>query len=468
IKYSNHESRIFVEASEDTVSVKVNVRDEGKGIPEKDLKNIFKQFYQVCAGKGEGVGLGLAIVKNIVEQHGGYIHVASKPGEGSKFTFTLPKEHHFNDLLGYILDTLEARDEIQEMFRLAAKVIAEMLSVKIVSLMLLDRDKEELFIKSAYGLDESIVEMTRVPLGTGVAGGVVESGEPLLVGDVETSGITGASNNPQYETKSLISVPLKVGSSVIGVINVNNKTTGRPFTKDDLNLLVSLSERISKVIERIRTAKDCHNFLQDTIQSYRSLLASCRRDSEGLTRKIMEWSVKIAKKLRLNEKETRVIQYVSGVHDVGMTCVSDHILNKTLELSPDEIEEIRKHPQQGEVIIRPFEFVELVSQNILFHHERIDGKGYPMGLRGDQIPIGSRILAILDAYVSMISDRPFRKRMAVGEAVNELVKHSGTQFDSKVVAAFVEVLMDEGQIGVEEYTKIADGLRAGIKHHALP
>jgi len=468
VKFSTGGSGIFIDAVEDAVSVKVTIRDEGVGIPEEDLDDIFKQFYQVRSGQHEGAGLGLSIVKNIIEQHGGYIHASSEVGKGSAFTFTLPKEHHFNDLLGYIFDSLDAREEFQDMFQLAVKVIAEVLSVKIVSLMLLDHEKEELFIKVAYGLDEDIVEKARVRLGTGIAGMVVESGEPLLIENVDDSGIVETSNSTHYETKSLISVPLKVGATVIGVINANNKTDSKPFIKDDLNLLTSLSMRLSKVIERMRTAEDSHAFLRETIQSLRSLLESREKDSGDLMQRLVQWSVAVARKIGLGEKEIRVIQYVSSVHDVGMTCISNHILEKTLELTPEEVEEIRKHPQKGAAIMRPFEFVELVSQNILFHHERIDGNGYPMGLKGDQIPIGSRILAVLDAYVSMISEKPYRKRLTPQEAVDELVRHSGTQFDPNVVSAFVEVLMDEGHLEVEEFTRIADGLRSGNKYHIMP
>jgi HD-GYP domain-containing protein (c-di-GMP phosphodiesterase class II) len=331
--------------------------------------------------------------------------------------------------------------------------------------MLLDQERKELFIKGAYGLEEQVVARTRVEVGSGIAGKVAETGDPLLVRDIEKSGYKDAPNHPQYETKSFLSVPLMIGSTVIGVINVNNKTDNTSFTEEDLSLLISLSERLSKVIERFRTTEDSLAYLCETIRSLHSMLASCERDPEGMTRNIVRWSVEVSRKLGLNDKEVQVIQYVSSVHDVGMTCVSDRILQKTLELTPEEIEEIHKHPQAGEAIIRPFEFVEMVSQSILFHHERMDGKGYPMGLKGDQIPIGARILAVLDAYVSMTSERPFRTRMSSIEAVNELLKFSGTQFDPKVLAAFIEVLMDEGFVDVEEYTKVTEGLRySGTRH----
>ncbi len=469
VKFSPPGSRIFLGAVEEAVSIKITVRDEGVGISEGDQKNIFKQFYQVGSSSSEGVGLGLAIVKNIVEQHGGNIHVSSKMNEGSIFTFTLPKEHHFNDLLGYIFDSTEARDEIQEMFQLAVKVVAEMLSAKIVSMMLLDRERKELFIKVAYGLDERIVENARVTVGKSIAGRVVQTGEPLLIEDIEDTGLAAVrTNNPQYETKSLISVPLIVGSMVIGVINANNKTSGKPFTEDDLVLMQSISQRISKVIERMRTAEDFHAFLRETISSLSSLLEICEGDEVGIHNRMVEWSVKVARKLGLSEKEIQSIQFVSSVHDVGMTTISNDILSKTLELTAEEVDEIHKHPQRGAAIMKPFEFVEAVSQTMLFHHERIDGTGYPMGLKGDQIPIGARIISVLDAWVSMVSEQPFRKSLALEDSIEELVDNAGKQFDREVVGAFIEVLVDEGWIDIEEYSGIRDRLRFGGRHHAMP
>jgi signal transduction histidine kinase len=469
VKFSPPGSRIFVGAVEEAVSIRVTIRDEGVGISEEDQKSIFKQFYQVSSDSSEGVGLGLAIVKNIVEQHGGYVQVSSEEGEGSAFTFTLPKEHHFNDLLGYIFETMDAREEIQEMFQLAVKVVAEILSAKIVSMMLLDRERSELFIKVAYGLDERIVENTRVKVGKSIAGRVAETGEPLLIEDIEDTGFAPVgTNNPQYETRSLLSVPLIVGSTVIGVINANNKTSGRPFTDDDLVLMQSISQRISKVIERMRTAEDFHAFLMETIESLSSLLEICESEDGDMRNRMVGWSVKVARKLGLCEKEIQVVQFVSSVHDVGMTTISDDILSKTLDLTAEEIDEIHKHPQRGAQIMRPFEFVEAVSQTMLFHHERIDGKGYPMGLKGDQIPVGSRIIAVLDAWVSMLSERPFRTPLSLKDSINELVDNVGKQFDREVVSAFMEVLVDEGRIDIEEYAGIRDRLRFGGRHHAMP
>jgi HD-GYP domain-containing protein (c-di-GMP phosphodiesterase class II) len=167
----------------------------------------------------------------------------------------------------------------------------------------------------------------------------------------------------------------------------------------------------------------------------------------------MNLAVKTSRKLGLSEKEVSVIQYVASVHDIGMTEISDNILDKALNLSSEEIQQIREHPQRGAELIRPLEFVESVSNIILYHHERVDGSGYPMGLKGDEIPIGARILAVVDAYQSMTAGRPYKPAIGVEGAVEELVACVDKQFDGEVVAAFVTVLREEGKLAVDRESR---------------
>ncbi len=463
VKYSPEGTTVTITAREDAVDVIISIEDQGIGIPRAQVENIFDKYFRVKSEESrqyDGIGLGLAIVKNIIEQHGGTITVTSKEHVGSRFIFTIPKEHCVNELLGYISEGVSSQTELHEMLKVIVRMIAELLGAKIVSLMLLDQNRTELFIKVSYGLDEWIVDQARVKLGEGIAGKVAETGLPLLIDNIEENEFYNSPNNPQYETMSLLSVPLRVGKVVVGVINVNNKTSGKPFDQDDMNLLMSFGERIAKALERMRTADKSQLYLADTVEAFKKMLAK-QIQTRGIE-KIVGMAVKVSRKLNLSAKDTKVIQYVASVHDIGMTRISDEILNKTFDLAPEELEQIRSHPQAGTELMRPLEFVELVSNIILYHHERVDGLGYPIGLKGEEIPIGSRILAVIDAYQSMTDDRPYREKQKPTVATQELVDCAGKQFDIEVVRCFIEVLKDEGTLSEEKAKDFKKALREAV------
>ena len=461
VKYSPSKTTVTVRAEEGPVAIAVSIADQGVGIPADEVDHVFDKYFRARSRKDqklEGVGLGLAIVKNIVEQHGGSVGVESEEGVGSKFSFTIPREHCFNDLIGYIAEVVDARDQLQEMLELIVHMIAELLQAKIVSLMLLDKTRSELFIKLSYGLDEWIVANTRVKVGEGIAGKVAETGTPIFIHNIEENEIYSCPNNPQYETVSLLSVPLVVNEVVVGVINVNNKADGKALALDDLNLLISFSERISRALERVRVVEDSRAFLEDTIEAFRRMLET--QSKTKLIETAVGLAVKVSRKLGLSDKEVAVVQYVASVHDIGMTEISDEILNKTLHLSSEERRVIEKHPQRGAELIRPLEFIESVSNIILYHHERVDGGGYPMGLRGNQIPVGARVLAVIDAFQSMTAGRPYKPARAVETAVRELVENAERQFDADVVDAFISVLREEGRISADQEREFKRALRS--------
>lgn len=457
LKFSPNNSRLHVRAWEEAVSIRISVRDEGIGIPKEDLMHVFEQFYKVREHEEvstEGTGLGLAIVKNIVESHGGSISAESETGKGTTFTFGFPKEHCFNPRAARVFDLIEDRRRLRQLFETMVRAIAEVFSAKIVSLMLLEDDDEKLHIQVAYGLDESVVHTTTVKKGEGISGQVVDRGVPILIENIERNEIYRNINNPQYETVSLISAPLFVKDRCIGVLNVNNKTSKHPFDQDDLNLLVMLCERVSRILERLTELEDPQAYIDESISAFTSIIENRRNRLFGKGDATVRLAAKVSRKLGLNEKEVSVIQYVASVHDIGMIRVSEEILNKVVELTPTELEQIRKHPEESAKILRPLEFVEMVSQNILYHHECMDGSGYPMGLKGAEIPIGARVIGVIDAYESMTSSRPYRRAMSPRQATEEIVRCSGTQFDPAVVKAFLETLLEDGLISPDVLSKL--------------
>ena len=154
------------------------------------------------------------------------------------------------------------------------------------------------------------------------------------------------------------------------------------------------------------------------------------------------WTVNLAEKIGLSKTEVRQLSHAASWHDIGKVKVPNEILNKPGKLTEEEYEIIKTHPEVGYELVQDMPFFQRFLTVIRFHHERIDGKGYPAGIKGEQIPFHARIMAIADAFDAMTSDRSYRKGMPLADAVKELKKHAGTQFDLILVEVFIEFLQE--------------------------
>ncbi len=156
--------------------------------------------------------------------------------------------------------------------------------------------------------------------------------------------------------------------------------------------------------------------------------------------KTVQYATEIARALNLPNDEIERIKQAAILHDLGKIGISEKILVKKLKLTKEEFEEIKKHPQIGVDIIRPVKFLHNIIPLILYHHERWDGRGYPNGLKGEEIPVGARVVALADVYQALTSNRPYRKAYSEKEALKIIKKGSGTQFDPRVVTKFVQIM----------------------------
>jgi HD-GYP domain-containing protein (c-di-GMP phosphodiesterase class II) len=157
----------------------------------------------------------------------------------------------------------------------------------------------------------------------------------------------------------------------------------------------------------------------------------------------VRYSTQIATALNLPDDEIENIRQASTLHDLGKIGISDKILLKKAKLTKKEFDEIKKHPQIAADIIRPIQFMHDIIPLVLYHHERWDGKGYPTGLKGEEIPIGARIIAIADVYQALTSNRPYRKAFSVDKALGMIKKGAGTQFDPRIVDIFLRIIKKE-------------------------
>jgi putative nucleotidyltransferase with HDIG domain len=248
-----------------------------------------------------------------------------------------------------------------------------------------------------------------------------------------------SSSWPELNLRSELAVPLFVGSELWGAIVLQASEPGA-LEEEDARLVELVADHAGAAL---RTA-ELYRKLEQTHLGVAEALAAALEAKDGYTaehaRWIAELAVEVGRELGLPESELEAVRFGAIFHDIGKIAVPDAILNKPGPLTPEEFAVIKRHPVVGEQILAPVPFLSDVRQIVRHDHERWDGGGYPDGLRGAQIPVGARIVFVVDAYHAMVSDRPYRRAMSEADARAELEKNAGSQFDPEVVKAMVAAL----------------------------
>ncbi|WP_088554321.1 HD-GYP domain-containing protein [Calderihabitans maritimus] len=175
---------------------------------------------------------------------------------------------------------------------------------------------------------------------------------------------------------------------------------------------------------------------------------------EGHSRKVAHLARWVARFMKLRPEEIDNVYWAALLHDIGKIGVPESILNKTDRLTASEWYQVQQHPIIGAEILSRVPSLQAVVPSVLHHHERYDGKGYPKRLKGTEIPLGARIIAVVDAFEAMTSDRSYRKGMSNEKAIEELKRCAGTQFDPRIVEAFIKCFMERGEDQVERSLKV--------------
>jgi len=447
IQYTPSGGQVQVVLREEPRQIWIDVIDTGVGIPAKSLDSIFEKFYRTeskwsgSTSSSSGKGLGLAIAKQIAKAHGGDIQVESEEGKGSKFSVNIPKER-FPEIES---KKTELELELKDMFRRLIRMVTDILGVKSSSLMLLDEQSQELFIEAAHGLDDKAIQNIKVSLGDRISGWVAAHGEPVLISDIEKDPRFRKENNPLHEIGSLMSIPLKLEDKVIGVLNLTDPEAGKPFTEEDLKLCFIFGQIITTVISIGKRYKSIRESFIHAVTALGGIIEVKKDIGYSRLRQIARYAVALAYKLGVPEEQVKAIRWASMLYDLGLTKIDEFILKKPDKLTSDEYELVRQHPLITSEILRPLAFLSSSDEIIRYHHERYDGTGYPYGLKGEAIPLGARILAVVDAYTSMRSPKTYRAAFSPREAIEELKRNSNTQFDGNVVEAFLQVLKESFQ-----------------------
>ncbi len=254
---------------------------------------------------------------------------------------------------------------------------------------------------------------------------------------------TIAGAEKQLKQKGAFAVPLKIDGEIVGGVVSGYCGRKRLLNKAEKEFLVEIAALVAKEIERRKIKEDLQRMFVEMVKSFSSALDA--RDSYTVdhSKRMANSSRMIAERLRLKPKEVETVVLSALLHDIGKIGISDKILSKPSRLTPEEFDRVKRHPLISERILRPIAALKKTLRAIRHHHERFDGKGYPDGLKGTKIPLGARILAVCDAYDAMVSERPYRSALTVKNALAELKRNSGKQFDSKIAAIMI-ALVEQG------------------------
>ncbi|MFZ5801751.1 MAG: HD-GYP domain-containing protein [Candidatus Omnitrophota bacterium] len=318
-----------------------------------------------------------------------------------------------------ISSSLRLKDLLPRIGRLSAQVLKS----KGCSIMLIDPDRKQLVPYFSFGPQSRFVHKHPVPIGRGIEGKMASSGEFFL-------------------HKNAIGVPF-IEDDVVGVIMLWDRNEAQAYTKVDLEILKTLSEQAVVAIKNAQLFEETERLTMGSIKTINDLLdmnfGGERRHLPIFGEIVME----IANKLGLSLKERMHLERAVFLLDTGTLAVPEKLWRKKGKLTDKEYEMIKSIPERGAYLLRSISSLRPVIPIVLHHHERYDGKGYPEGLSGEKIPIGARIVAVVNSFIAMISQRSYRDRRTVEEAVEEIKQNAGTQFDPEVVRCFVETVAHE-------------------------
>lgn len=335
-----------------------------------------------------------------------------------------------------------------------------MLGARGGSLQLLLEDSEQLQVVAVQNMSHLGVVVPR-DVG-GLSWHAFENGEPFAVEDVLHDARV---NLPEVfeNIRGAIVAPLRTPSGVIGSLFVGFEQVGAP-AQDKVRLLTTIANLAAQGLQRLRlheqtmeqaaslaiALNDLEESYQATLLALSAALDARDRETEGHSQRVTKLALAIGRQLKLSPQELTNLERGALLHDVGKIGISDNILLKAGPLTPTERAVMNQHPQLGYEMLKNIPFLREALPVVLHHQEMYDGSGYPMGLLGDEIPLGARIFAVADTYDAMTSTRPYRKALSHQDALAEILAHRSTQFDPRVVDAFIALFETQTVFEIEQ------------------
>jgi len=339
-----------------------------------------------------------------------------------------------NDIDRSILSSLRST----EMLETVTMMIGRLIGCDRTTVVLVDKEKDGFIYSAGFGTD--IVQKGAViPFKNTSTTEVVKSGRYQYAANLrEIKGLLPLEERLLNEGfLSHIRIPLVAKNEIVGVLNLGSKRPSA-FTPEDLSTLEKLAYQIGVALENSRLITDLEGLFIGTVKSLSSAIDAKSKWTAGHSERVTKFAIKIGKGIGFSEKELRDLELSGLLHDVGKIGTYESILDKAGKLTDEEYKIIKQHPAKGAEILLAIKQMKDIIPGVKYHHEFYNGKGYPDGLKGENIPLMARILCVADSVDAMGADRPYRKGRAMDEIIAELKRCSGSQFDPKIVEIFLK------------------------------
>ncbi len=354
----------------------------------------------------------------------------------------LEKKMREQSILFSISETLAKTKNTSELYETLVELGVRLVDAAQAMLWVREEESSSLVMVASIGrVQSSLYEVPMDALDHPVVK-VIQDGIPVL-GQNPISPYSGSEEKLPYEKGCYLMVPFRIREEILGVLCVASPDIDSESAHEYLFLLHILSERASLTIENILLYDSLFMNLHATLRALVRSLEAKDPYTKLHSERVTQWAVAIAKEMNCTDEEIESLTFAGHLHDIGKIGIRDQILMKPGRLTREEYEIIKTHPVIGAEIVGHLGLLKVETSIIRHHHERWDGKGYPDGLKGENIPKLSRILAVADTYDAITSRRPYRDAMPDRFAYEEIKKNSGTQFDPKVVEAFSRLIEEK-------------------------
>ncbi|NQU95128.1 MAG: HD domain-containing protein [Candidatus Omnitrophica bacterium] len=353
--------------------------------------------------------------------------------------------------IGYAITSTHKTDAL---FKLIVQTMKKVLIAEGSFLALYDSEMKHLLLRAYSGPQKDISENMELPSDKGVVSFAITASKPMVIKKGGSKEMNIPPEEEYLSYNNMLCVPIMEKSVVIGVLGVSNlKDTGKIDT-EDLFLLENLAGQLAIAIENLKLSRDLEKTYYETLLTLARAVEAKDAYSAGHLERVGRYVMKLADRLNINEETKKVLKGGAVLHDLGKLGIRDEILKKEGKFTPEEYEIMKHHSVIGENILKPLRSMSKLSELVRHHHESYDGTGYPDGLKGEEIPLTSRMLSIADMYDAITTDRPYRKAMTAPEAIKTMRSFAGTKMDPKLTEIFISILRDVGKRQKETKEKI--------------